>query len=335
MLVTKVFHSILLLAVCIAGSACDQSSPPTPSAPVTEPPAETVGDAATAEEIDEAIAFRLRYGLRADQAYVRAVAIRSDAQAAIPEFGVPLMPDEVDDLMSRRWDPDLLVDVRNYGLLFPEDFGGAFISLKGTGVTIAFKDQLERHRRALSNLVPEGSVVELVRVEWSLNDLETFVERVEAEGPWFTSEGILFQAGADIFENAVDLRFKGPSDATARIEDHFGRPTWLRVNWTGPPPWKGPRATLTIRVTDSDGRPVPKLWCEFTPVDPMVDASGDAVWATDSSGTCVLRSLPVATYRIRLHRWVDNDHYDVHPIKEFRVELAPTGSTIAITIPGP
>ena len=72
--------------------------------------------------------FRERFGLRADLTYVRAVAGNPDAQASVPEFGVPLMPDEFEDMLSRRWDPDVHRQLSFYGQRFPDDFAGAYIN---------------------------------------------------------------------------------------------------------------------------------------------------------------------------------------------------------------
>jgi hypothetical protein len=265
--------------------------------------------------------------------WVRAVAANPAAQAGIPEFGFPLMPDEFADLMSRRWDPDLHLQVRAYGLLFPDDFAGAWINLKANGVVIAFKNDVERHRVALSNLVPAGSVVEVRKVDWSLVDLEGFVDRIEADQAWFDSIGVIARASANALENAVDVRFNGPEEAGGLIEQRFGNPSWLRARWSGPVPWEGRRADLTIEVTDTDGQRVKNLQCAYEPVDPMVDAGGETIFGTGSTGICVLKNFPAVAYRIRLHKWVDNDGYDPTPIKEFQVVLAPEGTSIRVVVP--
>jgi hypothetical protein len=319
-----------LLGVLATVSGCGPPAPAVSEHPIATA---TVGVAVSDQEISESVAFRQRFGLRADLTWVRAVARNPAAQAGIPEFGLALMPDELADLMSRRWDPDLFGQVRAYGLLFPDDFAGAYINLKGSGVTISFKNRVERHRVALSNLVPAGSIVEVREVDWSLKDLEGFVEWVEAEDAWFHSAGISARAGAYILDNSVHIRFQGPKDAAGLIEQHFGNPSWLRAQWVGPPPWDGPRADLTIRVTDSNGEPVPRLWCKFNPVSPDVEGPGEEVWGTDASGTCFLRNLPAALYKIELHEWIDGVGYSPNPILSFTTELLPGGTKAIVVIP--
>ena len=322
----------VLLAVVAIGGCGQPNGSAEPS--VVPPSAETPTPMWLREEhIAEATAFRSRFGLRDDREFVEAIATRPDAQAAIPEFGIPLLPEEVSDLMSRRWDLDLLTLVRGYGELFPEDFAGAYVNLESSGVTVAFTDQIERHRSSLSNLVPAGSVVDIREVRWTLDDLSDFVDAVEVQAAWFESAGISFDAGADILENVVDVRFRGPEEAARRIEDHFGRPDWLRVRWAGAAPWNGPRGDLTIRVVDFNARPMPNVWCEFQPVDERIEASSETIWGTDASGVCEIPNLPAVVYHVRLHRWVDNDHYDPVPISEFRIELMPGGTTAEVAIP--
>jgi hypothetical protein len=209
----------LLLVLAWASIGCGETTPS--AAPVTAAAAPIPQEAApvlSKLELDDAIAVRTQYGLRADLTWIRAVAANMDAQIGIDEFGIPLMPDELADLMSRRWDPDLQRQVREYGLLFPDDFAGAFINMKANGVIVAFKNDVERHRAALSNLVPAGSVVEVRKFDWSLADLRAFVDKVEAEKAWFDSIGVIVHPGENGPENTVDVRFKGPEEAAGLIE---------------------------------------------------------------------------------------------------------------------
>ena len=286
-------------------------------------------------DIVGAQAFRQKYGLRADLLWVRAVAANPQSQMGVPEFGYPLMPDEVADLMSRQWDPDLHSQVRAYGLLFPDDFAGAYANLKANGVIIAFKDDVERHRSALSNLVPPGSVVEVRKVDWSLEDLESFVDQVNAEEAWFDSTGVTVHAFGNILTNTVDANFKGPEAVAGLIEQHFGNPSWLRARWAGAVPWEGPRADLTIEVTDTVGQPVKGLRCFFEPLDPLVDADSETPYSTGSTGRCLLENYPAVAYRLRLYESRGDDQDLGRPIKDIQVVLAPEGTTIRIVISKP
>ncbi len=258
------------------------------------------------------------------------------AQVGIKEFGIPLTPTEFADLMSRRWDEDLFLQVRGYGLLFPDQFAGAYINLAGSGVVIEFTDEVDRHRTALSNLVANPALIEVREVEWSLKELEGFEEQVEAERAWFETVGLRFlQAGHPVDENVVLVDFVGPSEeAASLIESHFGNPTWLKARWLGPPPWSGPRADLIIEIRDAEGRPVPNIRCDVVPQDPRVGFEfTDSLFGTGPAGNCEIRNVPTVVYEVRLHEWVDNDHYDPVPIMEFQVVLTPAGLDVPVTLP--
>lgn len=322
---------ISLLLVLVA-TGCGQALPSNHGAVVSDAP--SIGGTApilSQRELSEAIAFRQRFGLRADETWVRAVAADPDAQIGVREFGLPLLPEELNDLQSRTWDPDLFQQVRQYGLLFPDDYGGARINVEGSGVVIYFADRVDRHRAALSNLTPLGSKVEVRNVEWSLVELIHFKEAVLTEQAWFESVGVIAKAGEDIADNAVHLRYQGPEAAAALIEEHFGNPTWLRARWLGPLPWEGPRADLTIKVVDLDGDPVAELRCQATPVDPTVDPGPDAVWGTDNDGVCVIDDLPTVQFEVTLHE-MTSAGLDPDPVKSLRVAVELGGTSITVVV---
>lgn len=321
-----------LVAVLVLATGCGDAAPSSAEpAAAAAPSPDAAAPTPSQRELAEAVAFRKHFGLRADETWVLAVAANPDAQVGVSEFGVPLLPEEFADLTSRTWDPDLFQHVRGYGLLFPEDFGGARINLEGSGVVIYFAHRVERHRAALSNLTPPGSEVDVRAVEWSLAELIRFKEAVISEHEWFTSLGVTVTAAEDIADNTVHLRYRGPQAAAGPIEAHFGNPSWLRAVWVGPRPWEGPRADLTIKVADPDGDPVAGLRCRVTPVDPSVDPGPDTVWATDSTGICRLEDLPTALFEVTLHAWTASG-LDPRPLQTLRVAVRPGGSSITVVV---
>jgi hypothetical protein len=323
----------LVLALLAIG--CDQSTTSIPAAsPALErDQLETPRIVVTEEEIAEEVDVRGRYGLRSDRTWVREVAANPAAQIGMEEYGVPLMPDEFADLMSRRWDPNLHLQVSEYGGRFPDDFGGAWINMKANSGVIAFKNNVDHHREALANIVPEGSVLQVVKVDWSVQDLESFVDRIEGEKAWFDAIGVEARANAYSMENSVHIRFEGPQEAADVIARHFGHAQWLTVDWGGPLPWQGPRGDLTIKVVDANGRPVSQIRIDVRPVHPMVEWSGETVFGTDAAGICVIRNVPIAVYEVTLHEWVGNDHYDSQPTKSVRIGVRPGGASTTLVVP--
>jgi len=327
----------LLVVVTLAGAlSCGPTvtaPPATPSSPVVVP----AGDSAppptlSPQAVEEATQFRKRYGLRSDEAWIEDVSREPSARVGVDEFGVPLMPFELAALHARRTDRDVLGQIRDYGSLHSGDYAGAYADERvSMGFVLMFKDNVEQHRTTLTNLLPTEIQLDVRDVEWSLVDLARFQKRVEADRTWTGALGVRYQtAGHRITEDFVYVLYLGPQEAGPWIKARYGNPTWLSVERSGPLPWAGPRGDLVIDVVDGQGAPVANLWCEFKPEDPAAEEGGEMVFGTDERGRCVLRGLPAVAYRITLHRWVDNDHYE--PIKELRVALRSPQTVVHVTI---
>ena len=170
-------------------------------------------------DVVEAIGIREQYSLRADIDWIRHVS--SDPAALVPEeYGIPLMPDELGDLMSRRWPNTLIVQLREYGEQFPDDFATAFINEKASGAIVRFKANLDRHRAGLAALPRDGPVL-IEQADWSLKELIDFLGQVKAEQSWIESTGakwvdpVVYE-----LENRVVIRFEGPVGLEPTIERH-------------------------------------------------------------------------------------------------------------------
>jgi hypothetical protein len=225
----RVFPIWLLVVVVSLG--CDGTA--VSSTRTTTTPTSDAQPTATLEAgIAEAIEFRERYGLRADEAWVRAVA--GDPDAVVPaQYGIQLMPEELADLMSRRWPNSLIVQLRAYGEEFPDDFATAYIDQKASGAVIEFKANLERHRAALAALPLDGPV-EVRQATWSLKELQGFLRQVKAEQAWIESTGARYVDPLVMeLDNVVVIRFEGPPGLEDVIEAHFGNPHWLQARWQG------------------------------------------------------------------------------------------------------
>lgn len=284
-------------------------------------------------EFAEAVEVRNQYGLRADREWIEAVAADPGAEVSMAEFGIPLTPAEFADLMSRRWDPDVHRQVRRYGRQFPDDFAGAYVNLQGNGIVLLVKSDVAVHRAALARLLPEDAKVEVRQVGWSLRDLEGFRARLNAAQPWFDSLGVGVQHAAYEVENVVQLRVTGSPVAVPTIEERFGHPRWLVVEWDGPHEWDGLRGDLTIKARYRDGRPVTRTECRLAPVDRMVRWSESMPWGTDADAVCRVQNIPAVLYDVGLHEWVDNDRFDPRPLVEFRVRLEPGGTEKTVVVP--
>jgi|GEM_PF-4380620 len=326
--------SCLLVAAFLFG-ACGESAGTSPGiSPAITGGASDAAPLLSEDALTEARAVRLRFGLRADDAFIRAVAIDPRAAGGIPELGIPLMPDELQDLQSRNWDGDLLLRMTRYGELFPEEFGGASVNLEASGVVATFSRNLERHRAAIADIVEDDEVVEVRQVRWSLVELDRFVAQIERQAGWFEQLGVTVDADRQPIANVVELSYRGPVGAQSEIERHFGDAPWLRVERDGPLPWAGPRGTIDLTVRNSDGLPVPGLLIHLTPADPEVDIGSALPFGTNEAGRFIHELLPAVSYRVTLLA-VGADGPESDPVHTFDVTVKESGTVLNVEIPQP
>lgn len=114
----------------------------------------------SAEELSDARRFRESFGLRSDDAWIRAVAANLQGQAGLREYGVPLMPAEL-DLLEARADafPEISEAAEAYGRRHAAEFGGVFVDhVQGT-VAVFLTGQLETTSRRTRKDSSSGSAI--------------------------------------------------------------------------------------------------------------------------------------------------------------------------------
>lgn len=325
-------HQALSAAILALGVAACAAGPTIPGtrAP-TASPVELGAPAMTEEEVGEAIAFRRLYGLRADEGWVRKVAENPASREGWDFYGVPLLPSEFADLQHRGQGQDNLEEVRSYGQLFPDQFSGAYYDSTINAVTVSFTADIERHRTALSNLLPRDARVEVRKARWSSAQLNAFAADVNDEASWFDADGVIFEAaGRRVTEDFVYVRYQGAPDAAERILARFGNPPWLRTEWLGPLPWTGPRADLTVIARDQGGRPIAGLHCANEPEEPLVERMSDTPVATDAGGRCVLTDVPVVVYNLSLSEQSGDSRRKV--VAESRIAVGQGGTVVPVIV---
>jgi hypothetical protein len=256
-------------------------------------------------ELTESRRFREEFGLRADDAWIHAVAADPAAEEGRLTFGVPLLPFERADLFSRPQSDDVVRTFDTYGRAFPDDWAGQFFDQQAGGIqVIAFKNNVDRHRMALEELLP-GFAFEVREVAWSRRDLEAFVDEIEADTAWFEDiEARFYTADASALD--VRISFYGDPAAAELIAAHYGNPAWLTTKHMGPLPWEGPRGDLVIHVINAEGRPVKGLYCLPRAVDPLIDG-GEAYSITDVDGQCIIKRLAATSYRVDIEKHAGDD----------------------------
>jgi hypothetical protein len=242
-------QTIAILALSVLLGGC---TTPTPSPSVTLAAVSTPSPAEQA-----AITFRVTFGLRADLAYVRAVA--NDATASSKEFAVPLLPAEVKELESRPSDPGGIIDaVQPYADLHPADFGAMFQDPDHVGVTFLWVRNLEAHAEAVWRRVRPGSQLTFLYATYAYDDLRALQERVGNDWDWMRADAIA-PTGVGVRDelNWVELDISSANPgAAALILAHYSVPAnMLHIVSDGTGAALIPPGTVTGRVVDSLGKP--------------------------------------------------------------------------------
>jgi hypothetical protein len=168
---------LLLMATALAVGAC-ANAPASPSAipDLSTPSAEPA--APTAAEL-EAIRFRTENSLQADLEHVRAVA--ADPSAGM-EFGVPLLPSEFDELMSRSANAeDIIAIVQAEAAKAPNDYCGMYLDNASEGaVTSLWKANRLVHEIAIRTQVRPNARIAFRDCRWSEPEQEAAMERIRS-----------------------------------------------------------------------------------------------------------------------------------------------------------
>lgn len=236
-----------------SSQALSSGLPPT-IAPATETPTIPSPD-----PIADAMAWRRLLGLRADEAFVRALAAdpETTARAELAGYPFPLTEPEV-FAMQRRTETfgAISTAAEAYGLRYPAEYGGGFVDTDNWRYVFLVTANVEQHREELSALLPIGSPLSVLQVRWSLAELQPLLQQALDDDAFFDSLGVFAIPDIDERENVVsiDLRTDDPGDVQ-RVAARYGNDPRIRVRVFGAGPWKGGRGDVLVRVVDESGAP--------------------------------------------------------------------------------
>jgi len=240
------------------------------------------------------IRFRTAFGLQIDETWVAIVASDPESSAGRVRFGVPLMPFELQDLLSRTQARGEAVPVISSYSATTEDSYDWYIDQQRGGIIVArFTQDADVHADVLEQLLPPNTRWEAVDIDPHIVEMEALVAEVQAEREWFETVGAQL---LDVFTSPLDggtveLSYLSASRAMdQQIRDHFGAPAWLIVERAGGPAWVGPVGDLVVRAIGSGGGSVEGLTCTL---------GGDAV-STNAQGECRFLRLAALSYRIQV-----------------------------------
>ena len=291
---------------------------------VTAPLAPPLSEA----ELRRSILFRGAFGLRSDVSWIMAVAADAASERGATDFGVPLLPEEIKDLLRRTHATPEIVDViLDYSRTIPDDWIGLKTDPKPGGqVVVAVSRDDDWHQGVLTRLLPEGSRFDVRLVEQSAVELAQFAVRVRADRAWFESIGTRL-LGVEIkpIDGVAEIMFAG-LDATrsSDIVAHFGGYPWIRTSWASIPQWTGSRGDLVIEAADHQGQPVKGLECAYWAIDPAARYGSSIGFNTTDEGLCRIEDLPVSSYDLEL--WFGGEG-EWTTVGTARVELRANRST--------
>jgi hypothetical protein len=151
-LLDRTTRTILVIALTVTFTGCGQQSPDPRSG---KPAGESSQAAPTPSlaQVQNARRFRTAFGLRADDAWILAVAADPSSADGNVLFSVPLLPNEAADLIARsRASFDAGPVILKYAATIPDDWYGSYIDQKRTGIIVVqvYRNE-DRHRAALES----------------------------------------------------------------------------------------------------------------------------------------------------------------------------------------
>jgi hypothetical protein len=334
---TRLGALLLTLAVVVIVVACGSgtatATPPVTAGPTAAPsaippdaadpssgPISTPGTA----DVAAAIAFRQQFGLRSDEAWVRAVATNPDA---VLDYGVPLLPFERDDIDQRATGEDAIVRVaQGYLQDHPDISGGLYIDQEHGGiVTVLVTADPAAHEAALRTLIEGAAKLAVRQVRWTEAELMDLQDRISRDSAFLAGlPARMTTSSVDVIGNRVQLQVSSAApDVAAQIQTHFGaQPNQLQVSADG----TGLLLQPTGRIL---GRVIAPAGTDFSSLSPQYEADVDIgprdavgiVVADD--GTFTIDQLPPTGYTVTILQLGADD---AHEVGRARVNVPPGGA---------
>lgn len=302
----------------VLGALALSCGSPAPSAKAeTGAPTETwTNPWLTNEALSQAIEIRLKLGLRSDPAWVHHVAMMPEALPGIPEYGLPLTPDELTELRSRAstfQETNAVID--RYGREHPDEWAGSSANSRRDAVVARFTGHVEEHEANLRRRLAPGAPFFVTEAQWTLGELEAVRTRISDEwlngAAWFREHGFVPTVLAiDVQANQVELRVSSTrSEIDELVEAHYGAEGMIWVISDGIGVALLPKGDIGGRVIDHEGKPVPgatiEVWSSVAGAGPP----GDIGYGTNAAGRFLVQGLPAVVYTIDVYSGGEDGGY--------------------------
>ena len=180
----------------------------------------------SSDGIARAATFRKAFGLRADDAWLRLVAMNPAALANVTTYSIPILDSEVAHITDRE---TVLAALERFRIAHVDSWGGYYFA--GHLVVVLLIDPTGAVERGLRSAVPPPLLVRAAR--WSLQELTDLSIRI-SDDPWLQANYHLLSAGADVEHNTVTLEVSSADQAApADIARHFNLGDQLTVTIDG------------------------------------------------------------------------------------------------------
>jgi hypothetical protein len=213
------------------------------------------------------------------------------------------MPNEIAALQARARNSEAVVPVvLAYGHEHADDFGGAYIDQRGGGfVVVLFKDDTEIRADALSRLLHPDAKWVLREVQYSEAELNALHDRVASDAAWLKSAGILLLGVAtDVSTNRVEIVYDSHDvGAVDVIRERYQSDGMLTLALDPHPVAFQPRGSLTGRVIDSRGQPVPDLFIRAIGDIADAEPDGGVAYGTDADGAFFIPRLAAMGWEVQ------------------------------------
>ena len=236
--------------------------------------------ATQSQQTAEAVDFRSAMGFNADPAFVASTFSDPSLAASVDRYGIPLTPDEQNEMTIREAIQSNISSVRQYGLDRPSEFAGEWIDQANGGlVYTAWTGNALLHEQDLKALFPFPERIRTVTVTATLAQLDAVRDQIAAD----RDSGALAQNGFDANLLVVD-------ESTDTVKVGISAPTPLltaKLKTT-----YGPSAELVQADREIAERRIP----------PLV---GGLRIETPVKGTAKLWSLCSSAYALRFTKTVN------------------------------
>lgn len=248
--------AVAVLAAACGGTAPSDVPPSMPPGATQAPSVPPTPDPSFEALVAEGIRARTSLGLRADEAWVRAVTADPDARIG---FEIRLTLEEEAELNQRAANRRELQPVlEQYGAEHPEDYAGLMIDQEKGGILVAlFSDNVEEHAAAIARLVHPAAELEIREAGASSAELEQLMNRINDDGDALRSVGVFVLAiSTDELRGKLVVEVSTMrGDAQPLLAARYG--PMVEVEVTDPTgSYLPPLGEIRGRIVDGDGNGV-------------------------------------------------------------------------------